>query len=251
MIDTELRITPVECRALGNGGKSRTVGGYGSVFDADSHVLPAVMAGKHAPPEAQSFVERVAPTFYDGDEAAGWPGDGNGVLSCYNHDPNQLLGTTRAKTLRLEKDRRGLYYSVDLPEHRSDVYELVARGDISGSSITFQVSRDVWDCIDGIARRTVESGTLLELGPVYSPAFPDTTVALRSLSRYVNAPMEDVEQYAKAGELRKLLTRTDRPQRTGINGRLALIRTEEMRPKPPRTHADRIVELTHMAMPTT
>lgn len=241
MTDTEVRTTPVECRVVG-GGKSMTVAGYGVVFGLDSSPLPVTAsAGDTVPHGVETFIEQVAPTFLNAERDAGWPGAGGGVISCYNHSYDLLLGSVRAGTLRLEIDYRGLHYKVDLPSHRSDVYELVSRGDVSGSSFAFKTLEDEWSYADGKVTRTLVSGKLYELGPVTVPAYPDATAAIRSLSRYANAPIGDVERCANSGELRRFFTRSDRPpvEYNGASGRLALIRTMEMQ----RTGTQARVEL--------
>ena len=38
------------------------------------------------------------------------------VRGLFNHDPNMLLGRTESGTLRLESNKRGLRYEIDLPD---------------------------------------------------------------------------------------------------------------------------------------
>ena len=71
---------PVEVR--GGSGNSRLIGGLAAVFNRPSHNLG-------------TFVERVAPSFFNKSRADGWPG----VIARYNHDDNYLLGATRSGTL--------------------------------------------------------------------------------------------------------------------------------------------------------
>src|SRR5690348_12903845 len=49
------------------------------------------------------------------------------VRALFNHDPNILLGRTESGTLQLSTDRRGLKYSVSLPDTAAarDVRELI------------------------------------------------------------------------------------------------------------------------------
>jgi uncharacterized protein len=70
---------------------------------------------------------------------------------------------------------------VALPESRSDILELVERGDLRSSSFAFQTHEDQWGITDGgVALRTLVSGRLIDVAPVSSPAYADTTVAMRS-----------------------------------------------------------------------
>src|SRR6476659_2333628 len=116
MTETERLATrrPVEVRA--GAGESRSVGGYAAVFGQRSENLGG-------------YVERIADSFFNKSAADGWPG----VVCRYNHDDAFLLGATRNQTLRLSIDGTGLNYVVALPESRSDILELVSRGDIGNS----------------------------------------------------------------------------------------------------------------------
>ena len=55
------------------------------------------------------------------------------ILALNNHDTNQLLGTTKGNTLRLEDRADGLYFELDLLPSRKELYDLVKRGNISGT----------------------------------------------------------------------------------------------------------------------
>jgi HK97 family phage prohead protease len=104
------------------------------------------------------------------------------IIATFNHDPSRLLGRTSAGTLRLHEDERGLAFEVDLPEHASDVREMVQRGDLKGASFTFTPKRggETWDG----NLRTINDVFLYELGPVAMPAYPATSVGLRSNDKY-------------------------------------------------------------------
>ena len=215
-IGVERRATPVpvELRALATQDNSRraTIGGHAAIFNSDSRLIPGHSG--HA-----AFVERVAYGFFDEERAAGWSGPhGGGVVCRYNHSNDFLLGTTQAGTLRLAIDGIGLDYSCDLPEHRSDIAELVGRGDVGASSFTFVVDDnggDEWSYQNGVTQRTLISGRLVDVAPVGGAlaAYPDATVALRSLARFMDAPYEDVEMYWRSGELGRFFTRSDLPPR--------------------------------------
>lgn len=194
MSDAERRITsvPVEARS---GTEKRTIGGYAAKFNRISQNLGG-------------FVERIDAGFFNKSRGDGWPG----VVARYNHDDNMLLGTTAAGTLRLEIDETGLVYDVDPPMARADVYELVERGDVSQSSFAFGVFEDDWGVTDqGFPLRTLVSGRLFDVAPVNTPAYQDTSVALRSLARKFEAPIEDVARLAGTDDLIRFFKRTDSP----------------------------------------
>lgn len=210
-------IGSVEVRTAGD-GRPRTIGGYAAVFNRRSQNLGG-------------FVEYVDPRALNKSKSDGWPG----VLARWNHKDEFLLGSTRSGTLNVSVDGTGLMYDVDLPFHRSDLYELVQRGDVAHSSFAFQTYEDEWGLDDGgVPKRTLLSVRLMDVAPVSIPAYPDATVGLRSLATYANAPLEDVQRLAATGELRQFLTRTDidggKPE--GRNPKELLAEMERTRGRP-------------------
>lgn len=192
---------PLEIRGLRGAverrgeAESRTIGGYALKFNRLSQNLGG-------------FVERIDPGFLAKSEGDGWPG----VMARWNHDDAYLLGTTEAGTLRLMVDGTGLDYEVDTPQSRADVLELVARGDVRRSSFAFHVFEDDWGLSDeGFPMRTLLSGQLVDVAPVNTPAYMDTTSGLRSLADRVQADLVEVRALAEAGDLARLLTRSDAP----------------------------------------
>lgn len=213
----ELRVTslyrdldrPLEFRDMGSEGK--WIGGYATVF---------------IPRESKNlggFVERVSPHVFDEVRNSGWrnPSDNSGVVCRYNHDSNMVLGTSEADTLRLEPDRVGLDYMVKPPEARADIRELVERRDIRYSSFAFRVTPggDEWGVDErNFPIRTLHCVELIDVAPVLSPGYPDSTAAVRATQAAINsaaswaqATVDEVRSLAQDGEMRKLFIRTDRP----------------------------------------
>ncbi|MGH3518806.1 MAG: HK97 family phage prohead protease [Natronosporangium sp.] len=198
---TERRFTavPVELRAK----EQLRIGGYAAVFNRMSKNLGG-------------FVEVVNPEFFSDSRSRGWPE----VLARYNHDDNMLLGTTGGGTLRLSIDDTGLLYEVDLPNSRADIAELVERGDVRKSSFAFRTLEDEWTTTDqGFPLRSLVSGQLVDVAPVNTPAYTDTTVGkravditagLESLAKHVDAAIEEVRKLAEADDLRRFFVRTDK-----------------------------------------
>lgn len=126
------------------------------------------------------FVEKVAHGAF-----AQTLADNNPVLARYNHDDNQLLGTTEAETLRVASDDTGLPYEVDLPDTSvgRDVAVLAKRGDVRYSSFAFRTLEDSWLVTDqGFPLRTLVKVQLVDVAPVNNPAYRDTSVGMRSLA---------------------------------------------------------------------
>lgn len=212
----ELRVTslyrdldrPLEFRDMGTEGK--WIGGYATVF---------------IPRESKNlggFVERVSPHCFDEVRTSGWKNlDGTGVVCRYNHDSNMVLGTSEADTLRLTPDRIGLDYMVKPPEARADIRELVERRDIRYSSFAFRVTPggDEWGVDDrNFPIRTLHNVELIDVAPVLTPGYPDSTAAVRatqaaieSAASWAQATVDEVRALAANDEMRKLFIRTDRP----------------------------------------
>lgn len=105
------------------------------------------------------------------------------VRCLFNHDANNLLGRTDAKTLQLMQDSSGLHFDCDLPDTQlgKDMRTLVDRGDLSGCSFAFSVTKQSWreekDANgDYIVYREIEDVDLYDVGPVTYPAYSGTSV---------------------------------------------------------------------------
>lgn len=216
MTDAERRFTSVRVEVRAGSDKSLTIGGYAAKFERFSQNLGG-------------FVERIAPGFFNKSRGDNWPG----VVARYNHDDNMLLGTTQAGTLRLGVDEVGLDYAVDLPQARGDVYELVQRGDVAQSSFAFVVFDEEWSTTDqGFPMRTLVTGRLMDVAPVNTPAYEDTSVALRHLASKVDADVEEIRALAGEGELTKLFKRTDNagPRKRSAHAALAAAKAVDLAP---------------------
>lgn len=149
------------------------------------------------------FVETVAPGAVDRTIS-----DALRVLCRYNHADAYLLGTTEAGTLTLTVDNTGLLYEDVLPDTSAgrDVAELARRGDLRYSSFAFYCIEEEWGVTDqGFPLRTLLAVQLVDVAPVNSPAYMDSTVAMRSLSRRVHVPVDDLKNKS-VEEVRSLLT---------------------------------------------
>ena len=109
------------------------------------------------------------------------------VVAVWNHNENELLGRTKSGTLRLWTTDEGLHYELDAPNTSlgRDLRELAARGDVTSSSFAFTVEKQKWEKRDGKKiRRITQIGKLFDVSLVTVPAYPDATVALRSLEQF-------------------------------------------------------------------
>jgi HK97 family phage prohead protease len=218
-VERRFTTLPVELRATGD---TRKIGGYAAKFGKESRNLGG-------------FIEVVTPSFFNKSRGDGWPE----VMARYNHDDNQLLGTTAAGTLNLRIDGVGLDYEVTPPRSAGYVVELVERGDVRKSSFAFRLPEggDEWGLSEqGYPKRSLISGQLVDVAPVNTPAYADSTTALRalqnpdsehvlqlrnqgvgpeaalrSLALKMSADFDEVRELALADELRKFFVRTDGP----------------------------------------
>lgn len=193
-MEIERRYTPTVVELRMSADRHR-IGGYAATFDRLSRNLGG-------------FVEVVERSFFNKSRADGWPG----VIARYNHDDNMLLGTTGARTLDLTLDETGLLYEVDPPQSRTDILELVERGDVRHSSFAFRVfgGGDEWTMTDqGYPLRRLHEGQLVDVSPVVSPAYLDTSVGLRSLASFLEVELDVVKQAVEVDELRKFFKRSD------------------------------------------
>lgn len=187
----ERRYTPgtVQVRAAND---RRSIGGYAAVFNRLSRNLGG-------------FVEDVRSSAFNDSRGRDWPD----VVARHNHDDNLLLGTSAAGTLKLAVDETGLMYEVEPPQSRSDILELVERGDVRHSSFAFRVIEDDWGTTDqNYPKRSLINVQLVDVASVTTPAYPDATAGLRSLADKFDADLEEVRSMAKADELRKFFVET-------------------------------------------
>lgn len=178
-----------------------TIRGYAAVFDKYSNNLGG-------------FREIIKPgAFADVLE--------NDVRALFNHDANHVLGRTLSGTLRVFQDDTGLGYEVDLPDTQTarDLAISIERGDVTQSSFAFTIAPGgaTWGEDDqvGYTRTITQVGRLYDVSPVTYPAYPDASVAARSLEAYQTetrttqqqAGLEEREQIAAAAERRQRMLR--------------------------------------------
>lgn len=180
----------VELRAAADGGKR--IGGYALVYNRYSQNLGG-------------YVEQCSPGLADKTIA-----DGADVLARFQHDSDMLLGRVSAETLRLSADGTGVAYEADLPDtsYARDLAALAGRGDVRHSSFAFRVmpDGDEWSLTEqGYPLRTLRNVQLVDVAPVVTPAYLDTTSGLRSLAEQRGLDLDDVRKAAEHNELGELL----------------------------------------------
>ena len=183
-IEQRVNVTEFEVREEGDG---MHFSGYAALFDSPSEPLP--------------FTERIAKGAFKRSLRSR-----NDIKFLWNHDAGEILGSTRARTLVLSEDDRGLKVEGMLPNtsRGRDVAELLRRGDVDAMSFGFSVPQggDSWS--NNGAERTLNSVRLHEVSIVAWPAYTATagTVSVRKFEK--TAQRADVNAEALADALSKI-----------------------------------------------
>ena len=159
----EYRSFRIEAREQG----SRTVSGYGSVFNSQSEDL--------------GFIETIDPNAIT-DETI----KRSDVFATLNHDMDKILARCKygSGSLELKCDDKGLYYRFDAPntDLGDELLEYLNRGEIDSSSFAFTVKRDEWKNGDDGKhyRRILEIDQIFDISPVFCPAYPEAICQKRN-----------------------------------------------------------------------
>lgn len=163
---------------------TRTVEGYAVVFNSQSEDL--------------GFFETISPSAVTEDTI-----NTSDVFCLFNHNPEKVLARSKygKGSLTLVLDDRGLKYSFEVPntELGNELLEHVRRGEIDGSSFAFIVSSEegseVWENINGTTHRTINKiECLVDVSPVWTPAYSATSVSARALEKLNEMEQEKLEQ---------------------------------------------------------
>lgn len=179
---------PEEERANGNQGDGKTLEGYAAVFDQDTeinswegHFKERMVRGAFR----KTLKERTPVCQFD-----------------HGHDSrfgNLPIGAFE----ELKEDKHGLRVRARLFDHAEPIRQAIEAGAVTGMSFRFKVVRDSWADDKGNPitdrnelmeklynakkgdkplQRTIKEVKLMEAGPVVFPAYPQTTVGVRSMT---------------------------------------------------------------------
>ena len=181
----ETRIVEVEAFEVREGADGMHLEGYAALFNSRSENLGG-------------FTETIRPGAFRASLKAR-----NDIKMLWNHDSGAVLGSTRAGTLVLTEDDRGLRVSATLPNtsYGRDASELVRRGDVTAFSFGFSMPArggDEWSG-DG-TERVLKSVRLHEVSLVAFPAYPETagTATVRGLDKIAKRANVDADALADA-----------------------------------------------------
>ena len=163
-------------------GDGMSFTGYAAVFNSPSEPLP--------------FIERIMPGAFSKTLKSR-----NNVRMYMNHDSSMLLATTKAKTLRLSEDSKGLFVDASLPDTSvgRDLSVLMKRGDVNSMSFGFSVPTGGDYFSDDGMTRELRQIKLFEVSVVTGfPAYTATTASVRSLDALSVRTGIDADQLAAA-----------------------------------------------------
>jgi HK97 family phage prohead protease len=203
----DLPLLCVESRSEDGAAESRWIVGYAAKFGFNSLDLG-------------DFVERIDP------QAFGIVAERRGrkrpleTRALWNHDANFPLARYPG-TLRMNVDDIGLRYEFPVPDtsYGRDLAANIDAGIVRGSSFSFQIAPggEAWSVEDGRSIRTVTKiDSLIDVGPVTFPAYPDADVSVAQRSFDAFRSQRDAESsrrlaiQARAADLREYLRRNGR-----------------------------------------
>ena len=145
-------------------GETYSIEGYFAVFNSNYDMAPGMS-------------ESIAPGAFSSSLA----GD---IRALINHDTTLVIGRTKASTLELREDSRGLWGHVDINPDDVDamnLYARVKRGDVDQCSIGFDIlSEDTDIREDGSVHWTIKDVKLYEVSCCTFPAYESTNISARS-----------------------------------------------------------------------
>lgn len=162
----QLRTISSEFNTRDDGG-NLSIEGYFAVFGSVYEIAPGMS-------------ESIAPEAFDKTLS----GD---IRALINHDTTLVLGRTKAGTLNLRTDNRGLWGHIDVNPNDSDamnLYERVKRGDVDQCSFGFDIIDEETEFReDGSVHWTIKEVELYEVSPCTFPAYEETSIAARAKER--------------------------------------------------------------------
>ena len=112
---------------------------------------------------------------------------GGDIRALVNHDSTLVLGRTKAHTLELREDDRGLWGSVEVNPKDVDamnLYARVKRGDVDQCSFGFEIVSEETDYRDdGSIHWTITDVDLFEVSACTFPAYAATNISARAAQR--------------------------------------------------------------------
>lgn len=149
-------------------GDALRIEGYFAVFNSNYEIAPGMSESI-----AQGAFSR---TLQGGD-----------IRALINHDSTLVLARTKAHTLELREDERGLWGSILVNPNDQDamnLYSRVKRGDVDQCSFGFEIVKEETDFReDGTIHWTIQDVELFEVSACTFPAYEATNISAREKER--------------------------------------------------------------------
>lgn len=169
-----------------NEAAEKIISGYFIVFNSETELY-------------EGCFEEIAPESFDNVDLSD-------VRALIDHETSKVLGRTKAGTLTLSVDAKGVYGEIKVNENDTEamnLYSRVQRGDVDQCSFGFNILDEAMETRDdGSYKFTIKAIELFEVSVVTFPAYADTAVEARS-KQIEN--MEKRELLAKKSKLEEKL----------------------------------------------
>lgn len=163
----QLRTVATEFSTREDGDKPH-ISGYFAVFNSNYEIAPGMSESIRAGAFSRTL-------------------QGSDVRALTNHDTTLVLGRTKAGTLSLHEDERGLWGDITINPNDGDavnLYERVKRGDVDQCSFGFEIVSEETDFReDGSVHWTITDVNLFEVSVCTFPAYEATSVSARTAQR--------------------------------------------------------------------
>jgi HK97 family phage prohead protease len=171
----------VESKSMAKIEQRISVGGFEVREDAEGMTFEGYAAIFDSPSEPLPFIERIKRGAFNRSLTKAR----NDIKLLWNHDTSAVLGSTRAGTLKLVEDNRGLKVTATLPNTSlgRDAAVLLKRGDVDSMSFGFSVPSGGDDWNEDGSERVLKSVRLHEVSIVAFPAYT-STAGLTSVRGY-------------------------------------------------------------------
>ncbi len=191
----EMSVEDMEVRAGEGDDAQQFVEGSAIIYNREVEIWPG-------------FMEKIKPGAFE----ASLRGD-TVVKSFFNHDPSQVLSTTRSKPkLLIDDGEKAMRFNSPITptSYGNDLKINLERKNVSGASFAFRVDKDIVTIDEkGVMHREITEGRVSELGPVTNPAYKQTKVGLRCAE-------ESYEECKKIVEARGESARSEEIEKNGV-----------------------------------
>lgn len=170
---------------ISNGEESRNIEGYAALYSSRSVNLGG-------------FTEEITPGAFEGVI------EKSVTLALIDHNQSRGILAKNSKgkgSLTLEADEKGLHFRFSAPETElgNELIEYLKRGDITQCSFAFSVADEHWEKTgeDEYVRHIDKIDRLYDVSAVFNPAYPETSIAMRSLEAFKSEIEKRAEEEQK------------------------------------------------------